>query len=171
MCKQRTQNLHHPSRSPAEKSEKDSSCLANASLATSFLFEARAKETTSPRCTGAKPWTCPTLQPTTPSRTRRKKRFKETRSRQRRNHWVKMACTLPLLPAPPSPPPAQPSPWAFFPSSGAAGGEWGTAECRPCPSLQDDSAAGSRVFLEMLSFAQRIKMRKRRKKMSRRARC
>lgn len=170
MCKRRTQNLHHLSRSRAEKSERDSSCLVNASPATSFQFEARVKETTSPLCTGAKPWTCLTLQLTTPSRTRRKKRVK-TRSRERRNHWAKMACMLPLLLAPPSPLPAQPSPWAFSPSSEAAGGDWGTAESRQFRSPQDDSAAGSKVFLEMLSFAQRIKMRKRIKKTSRRVRC
>lgn len=171
MCKRRTQSLHHPSLSRVEKSERDSSCLGNASLATSFLFEARVKETTSPLCTGVKPWTCLTLQLTTRNRTRRKKRFKGTRSRERRNHWAKMACMLPLLLAPPSPPPARPSPWAFSPSSEAAGGDWGTAESRQFPSPQDDSAAGSRGFLEMLSFAQRIKMRERIKKTSRRVRC
>lgn len=148
MCKRRTQSLHHPSRSPVGKSERDSSCLANASLGTSFLFEARAKATTSPPCTGARPWTCPTRRPTTP-RTRRGRGVKETRSRRKRNRWEKMACTQPLPLAPPSPPPARPSPWASSPSSEAAGGEWGTAEPRRFHSPPDATAGGSRVFLGM----------------------
>lgn len=170
MYKRRTQSLHHPIRSLAEKSERDSSCLANASLEIYFLFGTRVKETTSLHCIGAKPWMCLTLQLTTLSRTRRENRFKETRSRERKNHWAKMACMLPLLLAPPSPLPAQPSPWAFSPSSEVAGGDWGTVEFRPFHSPQDDSDAESRVFLEMLSFCQRIKMRGRKKKMSHRVR-
>lgn len=165
------QSLHHLSRSLAEKSERDSSCLANASLVIFSLFETRVKETTSLHYIGAKPWMCLTLQLTILSRIRKEKRFKETRSRERRNHWAKMACMLPLLLAPPSRLHAQPSPWAFSPSSEAAGGDWGTAESRPFHSPLDDSGVGSRVFLEMLSFAQRIKMRRRRKKMSHRVHC